>query len=89
MALIVIPAAPKAPTAALVATPDLWRAATCPLCWTSHPHLTNEALRAGAEFNCSRCGQGWDAKRLAKVTAYSDWADAQQKNPGAATIPVV
>ena len=36
--------------------------------------MTNLALSAGADWQCSRCGARWDAVRLATVAAYAVWA---------------
>jgi len=47
--------------------------ATCPLCETTHPSLTREALEAGASWYCVRCGQHWDAQRLQTVSGYRAW----------------
>lgn len=49
--------------------------ATCPLCHTGDATLTNEALSAGADWQCVRCGQRWTAARLATVAAYAVWDD--------------
>lgn len=35
--------------------------------------LTQSALQAGGEWRCVRCGQHWDAARLAAVAAYAAW----------------
>jgi predicted Zn finger-like uncharacterized protein len=58
-------------TALLEAPPDTSRLVTCPLCHTKHASLTHEALQAGGEWRCSRCGQRWNARRLATVAAYA------------------
>jgi hypothetical protein len=47
--------------------------ATCPMCYTAHPSLTRAAVVAGEDWRCSRCGQQWDAERLAAVAAYAAW----------------
>ena len=47
---------------------------TCLLCHTPSP-LTQHALDAGADWHCGRCGQRWDAARLAAVAAYAVWVD--------------
>jgi hypothetical protein len=55
-------------TAALLETPsDTSRLATCPLRHTPHASLTREALQAGGDWRCVRCGQQWDARRLAQL----------------------
>ena len=53
--------------------PELGGLATCPLCHTQDPSMTNLALSAGVDWQCSRCGSRWDAVRLAKVAAYAVW----------------
>ena len=53
--------------------PDIIASATCPLCHTSAT-LTQSALEAGGDWRCVRCGQQWDARRLATVAAYTAWA---------------
>jgi transposase len=55
-----------APEPALVGSPK-----SCPLCHTVNPAMTDEALTAGASWQCTRCGQTWDAHRLAAVAAYA------------------
>ena len=35
--------------------------------------MTNGAVDAGADWRCARCGQQWDAVRLAAVAAYNVW----------------
>jgi hypothetical protein len=52
---------------------DLLRSATCPLCHTSAT-LTQTAIEAGGAWVCVRCGQHWDAARLAAVAAYAVWS---------------
>lgn len=47
--------------------------ATCPSCHTEDLTMTNGAVEAGAHWNCSRCGQLWDAVRLKTVAAYAVW----------------
>jgi ribosomal protein L37AE/L43A len=51
---------------------DVLRCATCPMCHTQ-ASLTRSALEAGGDWRCVRCGQTWDAARLAAVTAYAAW----------------
>jgi ribosomal protein L37AE/L43A len=53
--------------------PADFSSATCPLCETTHPSLTREALEAGAFWCCARCGQHWDAQRLQTVSGYLAW----------------
>jgi hypothetical protein len=52
--------------------PDILRSATCPLCHTSAT-LTQSAFAAGGDWRCVRCGQHWDARRLATVAGYAAW----------------
>jgi transcription elongation factor Elf1 len=50
----------------------------CPMCHTP-ASVTLAAIDAGADWRCVRCGQRWDATRLAAVTAYAAWvADRPQ-----------
>ena len=46
---------------------------TCPLCHTVDRTITSDALRAGAEWACTRCGQTWTAARLATAAAYAQY----------------
>jgi hypothetical protein len=41
----------------------------CPLCHTVDHTVTLETLKHGATWLCARCGQRWDAARLAVVAA--------------------
>ena len=52
---------------------DIFESATCPMCHTSAT-LPPSALEAGGAWRCVRCGQHWDAARLAAVVAYAAWA---------------
>ena len=52
------------------------RLVSCPLCHTTHASLTRDALEAGGDWRCTRCGQRWDAGRLATVAAYAVWVVA-------------
>ena len=47
--------------------------ATCPSCHTADATMTNVAVSGGADWLCGRCGQRWDAIRLATVAAYDVW----------------
>src|SRR5689334_3498085 len=58
------------------------RLVSCPLCHTTHPSLTRDALQAGADWRCVRCGQRWNARRLATVAAHAAWVAA----PGQAAV---
>lgn len=53
--------------------PELMGLATCPSCHTEDPSVTDLAVSAGADWQCSRCGSRWDAVRLATVAAYGVW----------------
>jgi predicted Zn finger-like uncharacterized protein len=52
--------------------PGVLRCATCPMCHTP-TSVTQSAIEAGGDWRCGRCGQHWDAARLAAVTAYAAW----------------
>lgn len=52
---------------------DILRFAVCPMCHT-RAGVTESAIQAGGDWRCVRCGQHWDAVRLAAVAAYADWA---------------
>lgn len=62
---------------------DLSQHAVCPGCHTPHRSLTRDGLAAGAGWRCIRCGERWDARRLATVTAYEAWV-AERGKPAAA-----
>lgn len=62
-----------ATTALLEAPQDTSRLVRCPLCHTRHVWLTQEALQIGEGWQCVRCKQLWDARRLATVAAYAAW----------------
>jgi ribosomal protein L37AE/L43A len=53
--------------------------ATCPFCHTTNRSLTQEALATGSYWRCVRCGQRWDAGRLATVAAYARWSAAHEE----------
>jgi hypothetical protein len=42
------------------------------MCHTS-ARLSQSDLEAGGDWRCVRCGQHWDAARLAAVAAYAAW----------------
>jgi transposase len=44
----------------------------CPLCHQTGPVLVDEVLPQ-VRWKCTRCGQHWDADRLAAVAAYAVW----------------
>src|SRR6188768_4274682 len=52
---------------------DIARHAVCPMCHTSAT-VTQSAIEAGGDWRCVRCGQHWDASRLAAVAGYAAWA---------------
>ena len=52
---------------------DIARHAVCPMCHTSAT-VTQSAIEAGGDWRCVRCGQHWDARRLATVAPYAEWA---------------
>jgi predicted Zn finger-like uncharacterized protein len=52
--------------------PDAVPSAICPMCHTA-VSLTQSALDAGGAWRCVRCGQHWDAARLAAVATYAAW----------------
>lgn len=58
-------------------SPDLRPQATCPLCHTRHALLTQQALDAGDDWQCGRCGQRWDALRLQTVADYAIWDEGR------------
>ncbi len=64
------------------------RIATCPLCHTAHPSLTQAAIDAGAGWRCTRCLQRWDAGRLLAVAAYAAWVIDREYVVAAAARPV-
>ena len=64
---------PHATAVLLDGEPDIVRLATCPMCHTSAT-LSLSALEDGGEWQCVRCGQHWDAARLATVAAYAAWS---------------
>jgi len=57
-----LPIAPKLPVFA-----------TCPSCHTTDATMTNDAVRDGADWQCGRCGQTWNARRLTTAAAYAIW----------------
>jgi predicted Zn finger-like uncharacterized protein len=69
-------------TALLDGDSDGQRPATCPLCHTAHPSMTEDALASGVDYRCARCGQLWNAPRLATVTAYAAWVAEHDKPSG-------
>jgi hypothetical protein len=67
--------------------PDL---ATCPMCHTQHPSLTQAAVAAGEGWRCSRCAQVWDQERLSAVAAHARWVhDREQVSTAAPRLRIV
>jgi transposase-like protein len=64
---------PQAATAHVDVEPVVQGHATCPLCHTTDVFMSDYALAAGGGWRCTRCGQQWDARRLATVAAYAAW----------------
>lgn len=64
--------------AALDDEPEVVRPAVCPMCHTP-ASLTQSALEAGGAWVCGRCGQHWDAARLAAVAGYSAWVSERER----------
>jgi hypothetical protein len=78
MAMIAVASIPEAASAELPEpVPDGSRLVSCPLCHTTNPSLTRDALQAGGDWRCVRCDQRWDASRLATVAAYAAWVAAR------------
>jgi transposase len=48
---------------------------TCPMCHTVDAAMTANALASGGYWLCIRCGQEWDANRLATRAAYTEYAE--------------
>jgi predicted Zn finger-like uncharacterized protein len=63
---------PPATAVLLDAEPDVLQSATCPMCHTPAA-VSQSAIEAGGDWRCVRCGQHWDATRLAAVAAYAAW----------------
>ena len=55
--------------------------ATCPACHTG-TSMTQNTLDAGGAWRCVRCGQQWDAGRLAAVAAYAAWVVDRERPDG-------
>lgn len=61
--------------------------AMCPMCHTAAT-LSQAAVDAGADWQCTRCAQHWDAPRLAAVAAYAAW-EVEHDRKAAATQPAL
>ena len=46
----------------------------CPLCHTVDLATSADALAAGADWTCTRCGQRWNAARLVTFAAFERYA---------------
>jgi hypothetical protein len=55
---------------------------TCPSCHTAAPEIPDAPLTVGGTWQCSRCGQQWDVRRLATAAAYGEYAQ-RRAIPGA------
>ena len=51
----------------------------CVRCVTRPRSVTQSAIEAGGEWRCVRCGQHWDAGRLAAVAGYAQWAGDRER----------
>lgn len=73
----------------LSAALELAGPATCPSCHAVDLTMTDSAVAAGADWRCRRCGQLWDARRLAAVAAYAGWLSERTASAGerATTAP--
>jgi hypothetical protein len=60
------------------AQPEVDGLVACPLCHTPGP-LIQAAIDAGGRWQCRRCGQRCDGRRLAAVAAYAAWAREYDK----------
>ena len=67
-------------TALLDDEQGILRRATCPMCHTL-ASLTESAVEAGGVWRCVRCGQQWDATRLATVAAHAAWVERDDASP--------
>jgi ribosomal protein L37AE/L43A len=69
------------PTAALLDDqPDVLRPGECPMCHTTS--LTQSARDTGGAWQCVRCGQHWNAERLAAVAGYAVWVAEHDRADG-------
>lgn len=75
---MVAPTAVSRPSLASPSTPNPGGPATCLSCHAEDLTMTNGAVEAGANWNCHRCGQRWDAVRLNTAAAYAVWASERE-----------
>jgi transposase-like protein len=61
----------------LAVAPKLQAFATCPSCHTTGTTMTNDAVEAGADWQCERCGRTWNAVRLATAAEYALWVSGR------------
>ena len=64
----------RTPAAQAGLAPDLPMLAACPLCHTAAATMAGDAMAEGADWLCGRCGQRWNASRLAATAGYAAWA---------------
>jgi ribosomal protein L37AE/L43A len=69
---------PHTTVALLENEPAVEQPAICPMCHTAAP-VTQGGVEAGGEWSCVRCGQHWDAARLAAVAGYAAWVVATER----------
>ena len=74
-------------TAAVCGNEKLSQRAVCPGCHTPHPSLTHQGLAGGVGWQCVRCGERWDARRLAAVAAYAAWVAERDAVAAAGAAP--
>jgi hypothetical protein len=76
--------APRAAAALIDDEPDVLAAATCPMCQT-RSSLSHTGVESGSAWRCVRCGQQWEANRLAAVAGYAAWAVGHDHRLGRGT----
>jgi ribosomal protein L37AE/L43A len=64
-------------TAAVLDPPIAPHVLACPMCHRPAA-LSQEALAAGGDWRCDRCGQRWHAARLTACGAYATWVDGRE-----------
>jgi ribosomal protein L37AE/L43A len=69
--MTLLPSEPELRTAVLDVDQDT-PLFVCPMCHTPESP-THRAIRSGTGWQCVRCGQHWDARRLSAVAAYTAW----------------